>query len=71
MKCHVNMLKPFAFRFSETALSPPVKVLLVALTAVLPCYSPQNDKQVMQDVSVFCARLTISLVLGDLENYLF
>ena len=64
--CHVNMLKPYVLRCSETAPSPPVKVLPVALTAVLPCYSPQ-DALVMQDAPVLCARLPNSEVLGELE----
>ena len=68
--CHVNMLKPYVVRFSETALSPPAKVLPVALTAVLPCYSPQDDDLVMQDAPALCARLPNSQALGDLENYL-
>ena len=68
--CHVNMLKPYVVRCSETAPSPPIKVLPVALTAVLPCYSPQDDALVMQDAPVLCARLPNSEVLGELENYL-
>ena len=68
--CHVNMLKPYVVRCSETAPSPPVKVLPVALTAVFPSYSHQDDALLMQDAPVLCARLPNSEVLGDLENYL-
>nr|XP_046272302.1 uncharacterized protein LOC124073826 [Scatophagus argus] len=68
--CHVNMLKPYCARLSEPTHSPPAKVLPVALTAVLPCYSPQDDDLVMQDDPVLCARLSNSQVLSDLENYL-
>jgi hypothetical protein len=64
------MLKPYVVRSSETALSPPVKVLPVALTAVFPSYSPQDDALLMQDAPVLSARLPNSEVLGDLENYL-
>ena len=65
--CHLNLLKPYVVRFRQVqALSPPVKVLPVALTAVLPCYSPQ-DALVMQDAPVLCARLPNSEVLGELE----
>ena len=64
------MLKPYVVRSSETALSPPVKVLPVALTAVFPSYSPQDDALLMQDAPVLCARLPNSEVLGELENYL-
>lgn len=68
--CHVNMLKPYVARYSETEISTSAKVLPVALTTVLPSYSPREDDLVMQDAPVLCARLQNSQVLGDLETHL-
>lgn len=52
---HVNMQSYFA-RLNETTHSPPAKVLPVTLTAVLPCYSPWDDDDlVMQDADAVLA----------------
>lgn len=64
------MLKPYVTRTSEPAFSPSSKVLPVALTVVLPTYSPQDDKLEIQDAPALGTRLKNSQVLCDLETHL-
>lgn len=64
------MLKPHVARTSESDPSASAKILPVAVTTVLPAYSPQDNDLEIQDAPTLYARLKNSQVWCELETHL-
>ncbi|XP_041947558.1 uncharacterized protein LOC121708759 isoform X4 [Alosa sapidissima] len=67
--CHINMLKPYIARESETEVDEcPVSVGFVV--PVVSSYSPEEDGITFRDVPVSSPRLQNSEILKDLNDFL-